>query len=73
MFSRGTKMPRDAPPQAPSLGRTQAPAVVSLVLASLTGGCGPGPLAVLGLAAFNSVVLAMMVRQFAAVPFAMSW
>jgi tellurite resistance protein len=49
------------------------PAVASLALASLTGGFGPGPLAVLGLAAFIAVVLAMMVRQFAAVPFAMSW
>jgi tellurite resistance protein len=49
------------------------PAVGSLALASLTGGWGPAPLAALGLAAFLALVLALMVGDFARVPFAMSW
>jgi tellurite resistance protein len=49
------------------------PAVGALALAALTGGFGPGPLALLGLTGFFAAVLAMMPREVAAVPFAMSW
>jgi tellurite resistance protein len=49
------------------------PAVAALALAALTGGFGPAPLAVLGLAAFLALVLASMAGDFARVPFAMSW
>jgi tellurite resistance protein len=49
------------------------PAVGSLALAALTGGFGPGPLAVLGVAVFVALVLAALAPSFASLPFAMSW
>ncbi len=49
------------------------PAVGSIALANLTQGFGPGPLVAFGLAVFIALVLVVMVRDFARVPFAMSW
>ncbi|MCY1668220.1 SLAC1 anion channel family protein [Rhizobium sp. SL86] len=49
------------------------PAVGSIALAALTGGFGPGPLAVYALAALIAVVLLTLVPVFRTVPFAMSW
>jgi tellurite resistance protein len=49
------------------------PAVGALALAALTGGFGAAPLAAFGLAAFLALVLALMWRDLAAGPFAMSW
>lgn len=49
------------------------PSVGALALAALTGGFGPAPLAVLGLAAFFALVLATIARDMARGPFAMSW
>lgn len=49
------------------------PSVGALALAGLGGGFGPGPLALLGLAAFLALVLASFAAEFAKLPFAMSW
>jgi tellurite resistance protein len=49
------------------------PAVGAVALASLTGGFGPGPLALFGLALLLALVLASMVGDFARLPFALSW
>ncbi|MFQ3623094.1 MAG: C4-dicarboxylate ABC transporter [Acetobacteraceae bacterium] len=48
------------------------PAVGSLALAGLTGGFGPAPLSVLGLALFLAGVLALLARDLVRVPFALS-
>jgi tellurite resistance protein len=49
------------------------PSVGALALAALSGGFGPAPLAVLGLAVMLAAVLATFAPTFARVPFAMSW
>lgn len=49
------------------------PAVGSIALAALTGGFGPGPLAIYALAALIAVVLLTLVPVFRTAPFAMSW
>jgi tellurite resistance protein len=49
------------------------PAVGAIALANLTHGFGPGPLILLGLAAFIAAVMATLVGQFARVPFSLAW
>jgi tellurite resistance protein len=49
------------------------PAVGASALAALTGGFGPGPLAIWGLAAFVAAVLVSLVPLFLRIPFALSW
>jgi len=49
------------------------PAAGAVALAALTGGFGPAPLALFGLALLLAVVLASMAADFARLPFAMSW
>lgn len=58
----------------PTLGILLAPpAVGSVAFAELTGGFGPGPSAVYGLAAFVAAVLLTLVPMFRRIPFAISW
>jgi tellurite resistance protein len=49
------------------------PAVGSLALSLLTGGFGPGPLALYGYALLLVAVFLTLAPRFAVVPFAMSW
>jgi tellurite resistance protein len=49
------------------------PAVGAVALASLTGGFGPGPLALFGFALLLALALASMAGDFARLPFALSW
>lgn len=49
------------------------PAVGSLALAALTGGFGPGPLALLGFAGFLALVLATLAPGLARLPFGIAW
>ncbi|MDD3444087.1 MAG: SLAC1 anion channel family protein [Zavarzinia sp.] len=49
------------------------PAVGTVALSGLTGGFGPGPLAVFGLAVFVALVLVTLTVRFSAVPFGVSW
>ncbi|WP_333824360.1 SLAC1 anion channel family protein [Pinisolibacter sp.] len=49
------------------------PAVGSIALANLSGGFGPGPSAIYGLAAFVAAVLLTITPIFRRIPFAMSW
>jgi len=49
------------------------PAVGAIALANLTHGFGPGPLILLGLAAFIATVMLTLVARFAQVPFSLAW
>jgi tellurite resistance protein len=49
------------------------PAAGAVALAALTGGFGPGPLGLFGLAVLLALVLASMPAEFARLLFAMSW
>ncbi|MFZ2869681.1 SLAC1 anion channel family protein [Zavarzinia sp.] len=58
----------------PTLGILLAPpAVGTVALAGLTGGYGPGPLAIFGLAVVVATILLSMTGHFARCAFAISW